>query len=109
MFGKRTSVRDAHDKYANQEVSYLLQRIEDFPGMVILASNMKSNQTGKPENVELVRRGLGFTQGSAAEDADLSNHSGMLRIGNERMVSWGHASAVTSGKSIARMIRFELA
>ena len=65
--------------------------------------------TGKRENVELVRRGLGFTQGSAAEDADLSNHSGMLRIGNERMVSWGHASAVTSGKSIARMIRFELA
>ncbi len=65
--------------------------------------------TGKPENVELVRRGLGFSQGSPADDADLSNHSGMLRIGNERMVSWGHASAVTSGKSIARMIRFELA
>ncbi|RYY57281.1 MAG: AAA family ATPase [Chitinophagaceae bacterium] len=43
IFGKRTSVRDAHDKYANQEVSYLLQRIEDYNGMVILATNMKNN------------------------------------------------------------------
>jgi len=43
LFGKRTSVKDAHDKFANQEVSYLLQRIEDYNGMVILATNMKSN------------------------------------------------------------------
>jgi AAA+ superfamily predicted ATPase len=43
IFGKRTNVRDAHDKYANQEVSYLLQRIEAHEGLVILASNMKSN------------------------------------------------------------------
>jgi len=43
LFGKRSSVQNAHDKYANQEVSYLLQRIEDFPGLVILASNFKSN------------------------------------------------------------------
>jgi hypothetical protein len=43
LFGKRTNVRDAHDKYANQEVSYLLQRIESYAGVIILASNMKSN------------------------------------------------------------------
>jgi len=43
LFGKRTNVRDAHDKYANQEVSYLLQRVEDYNGLVILASNFKSN------------------------------------------------------------------
>lgn len=43
VFGKRTNVRDAHDKYANQEVSYLLQRIESHPGLVILASNLKNN------------------------------------------------------------------
>jgi hypothetical protein len=43
VFGKRTSVKDSHDKYANQEVSYLLQRIENHPGLVILASNLKSN------------------------------------------------------------------
>jgi SpoVK/Ycf46/Vps4 family AAA+-type ATPase len=43
LFGKRSSVQNAHDKYANQEVSYLLQRVEDFPGLIILASNYKSN------------------------------------------------------------------
>ncbi|MEL6672939.1 MAG: ATP-binding protein [Bacteroidota bacterium] len=43
LFGKRTGVKDAHDKYANQEVSYLLQRIELYQGMVILASNLKDN------------------------------------------------------------------
>ena len=43
LFGKRTNVRDAHDKYANQEVSYLLQRVEHYNGLVILATNIKSN------------------------------------------------------------------
>jgi SpoVK/Ycf46/Vps4 family AAA+-type ATPase len=43
LFGKRTSVSDAHDRYANQEVSYLLQRIEDYAGLVLLASNQKEN------------------------------------------------------------------
>jgi len=43
IFGKRTRVDDAHDRYANQEVSYLLQRIEDFDGVVVLASNLKHN------------------------------------------------------------------
>jgi len=43
LLGKRTSISDAHDKYANQEVSYLLQRLEDYAGLVILATNQKSN------------------------------------------------------------------
>jgi AAA+ superfamily predicted ATPase len=43
LFGKRTGVQSSHDRYANQEVSYLLQRIEDFPGLLILASNFKTN------------------------------------------------------------------
>jgi AAA+ superfamily predicted ATPase len=43
IFGKRTGVKDAHDRYANQEVSYLLQRVEDFDGLVILSSNFKAN------------------------------------------------------------------
>jgi AAA+ superfamily predicted ATPase len=43
LFGKRTQVRDAHDKYANQEVSYLLQRIESYNGLVILATNFRGN------------------------------------------------------------------
>ncbi|KUL27661.1 ATP-binding protein [Chlorobium limicola] len=43
LFGKRTDVRDAHDKYANQEVAYLLQRIESYNGLVILATNRKTD------------------------------------------------------------------
>ena len=43
LFGKRTSVEDSHDRYANQEVSFLLQRLETFDGIVVLASNMKGN------------------------------------------------------------------
>ena len=43
LFGKRTGVKDAHDRYANQEVAYLLQRVEDYRGLVILSTNMKSN------------------------------------------------------------------
>jgi DNA polymerase III delta prime subunit len=43
LFGKRTNVQSSHDKFANQEVSFLLQRIEDFSGLLILASNFKSN------------------------------------------------------------------
>lgn len=43
LFGKRTATSSAHDRYANQEVSYLLQRIEEHPGIVILATNLKSN------------------------------------------------------------------
>jgi ATP-dependent 26S proteasome regulatory subunit len=43
IFGKRSEVKDAHDRYANIEVSYLLQRIETYDGVVILASNLRSN------------------------------------------------------------------
>lgn len=44
LFGRRTDVKDAHDKYANQEISYLLKKIEDYRGLVILATN-KNNKT----------------------------------------------------------------
>lgn len=43
LFGKRTDIRDAHDKYANQETAYLLQRIESHNGLIILASNKRGN------------------------------------------------------------------
>lgn len=43
LFGKRTSTQTSNDRHANQEVAYLLQRIEDFPGTVILATNLRSN------------------------------------------------------------------
>lgn len=43
LFGSRTQTSNSNDRHANQEVSYLLQRIEEYPGMVVLASNFKSN------------------------------------------------------------------
>jgi hypothetical protein len=43
LFGKRSDVRDAHDRYANQEVAYLLQRVERFAGLAILTSNMSGS------------------------------------------------------------------
>lgn len=74
LFGKRTDVKDSHDRYANQEVSYLLQRIEECEGMCILASNLRSNiddaflrrfnavirfpEPGQPERAEIWRRAL---------------------------------------------------
>src|SRR5205807_2394270 len=43
LFGKRSDVSDAHDRYANVEVAYLLQRMELFEGIAILATNLRSN------------------------------------------------------------------
>jgi ATPase family associated with various cellular activities (AAA) len=43
LFGKRTNVKSSNDRFANQEVSYLLQRIETFNGLIVLASNNKAN------------------------------------------------------------------
>ena len=42
LFGKRTEVRDSHDRYANIEVDYLLQRMEEYTGLAILATNRKA-------------------------------------------------------------------
>lgn len=43
LFGKRTQANSSNDRHANQQTAYLLQRIEDFPGFIILASNLKAN------------------------------------------------------------------
>jgi SpoVK/Ycf46/Vps4 family AAA+-type ATPase len=43
IFGKRSEVRDAHDRYANIESAYLLQRMESFDGIAVLATNLRAN------------------------------------------------------------------
>ena len=43
LFGKRTEVKDAHDRYANLEISYLLERMERFKGLAILATNRRKD------------------------------------------------------------------
>jgi len=42
LFGKRSEVRDSHDRFANIEINYLLQRMEDYSGLAILATNMRT-------------------------------------------------------------------
>ena len=84
LFGKRTEVRDSHDRYANLEVSYLLQRVETFTGLVILSTNRPGNvddafqrrlrfvvrfeQPTAPERAELWRRS--FPSGASLGDLD---------------------------------------
>jgi len=43
LFGKRSEVRDSHDRYANIEISYLLQKMEEYQGVSILATNLRQN------------------------------------------------------------------
>ena len=43
LFGKRTDIRDAHDRYANTDTNYLLQAVEGYPGIALLATNRKGN------------------------------------------------------------------
>lgn len=43
LFGKRSEVRDSHDRYANIKVTYLLQNVEEYEGLVILATNLMKN------------------------------------------------------------------
>jgi SpoVK/Ycf46/Vps4 family AAA+-type ATPase len=43
LFGKRSEVRDAHDRYANIEIAYLLQKMEEYEGVSILATNLRQN------------------------------------------------------------------
>ena len=63
--------------------------------------------TGKVENVEKVQRAMGFI--SDRDTDDLLSHSGMARLCDEPNVKWTHLNTMVSGKSIARMIRFEMA
>jgi SpoVK/Ycf46/Vps4 family AAA+-type ATPase len=43
LFGKRSEVKDAHDRYANVEIGYLLQKMEEYEGVTILATNLRKN------------------------------------------------------------------
>lgn len=62
LFGKRTKVKDSHDRYANVETSYLLQRLEAYRGLAILSTN--SNTTIDPSWRKKLRQVLGFSNKS---------------------------------------------
>jgi SpoVK/Ycf46/Vps4 family AAA+-type ATPase len=65
LFGKRGEVKDSHDRYANIEINYLLQRIEAYGGLAILATNMK--EALDPAFIRRLRFIVNFPYPSAAE------------------------------------------
>jgi hypothetical protein len=119
LFGKRTEVRDAHDRYANIETGYLLQRMEEYEGIAILATNLKKNLDEAfvrrmqfmlefPLPSELDRRHIWkriWPEGAplAAElDLDLVAARFQITGGNIRNVALGAAFlAASDGKVIA--------
>lgn len=64
--------------------------------------------TGEPPNVELLRKSLGFTYDDPAEDADKSNHIGMLRFGVERTMRWAGCPGQANPEHIVRTLHWEL-
>ena len=65
IFGKRSEVKDSHDRYANMEISYLLQRMEEYDGIVILATNLRKNM-----DEAFVRRMRGAIEFPLPEEPD---------------------------------------
>lgn len=60
--------------------------------------------TGRPADLDLLRRSLGFTDPNPARDADRSNHLGMLRYGNESRMLWAGFPVLSTAASIAKSI-----
>ncbi|MCA9637274.1 MAG: ATP-binding protein [Myxococcales bacterium] len=120
LFGKRSSVQDAHDRYANIEVAYLLQRIESYPGVVIMASNLRKNlddaflrrlqvivefaMPSAPERAEIWRR-VWPREAPLAEGLDPADLADRFEVsgGNIRNIAVGAAfAAAEEGSPITR-------
>jgi ATPase family associated with various cellular activities (AAA) len=69
LFGKRSEVKDSHDRYANVEISYLLQRMEDYRGLAILTTNMK--QALDPAFLRRIRFVVQFPFPDTAQRAEI--------------------------------------
>ena len=72
LFGKRTEVKDSHDRYANIEVSYLLQRMEAYRGLAILTTNHRSSLD--PAFLRRLRFVVQFPFPDAAQRAEIWRH-----------------------------------
>jgi hypothetical protein len=105
LFGKRSEIKDAHDRYSNQEVAYLLQRIESFDGITILASNLRDNlDDAFTRRFELV---VYFPLPRPAERLRLwqRGFSAKARLGNDVELDALARSYELSGGSIMNVIR----
>lgn len=64
--------------------------------------------TGLPADIERLRRALGFTYRDPAEDADRTNHVGMIRFGTEPLMFWGMAPGMARPEHLLRVLRWEI-
>ena len=120
LFGKRSEVKDAHDRYANIETAYLLQRTEEYNGLVILASNIKKNMDEAfirrlhfmldfpfPEEVERLEiwKRTFPTQAPVAPDLDLPFLARKLKVsgGNIRNIILAAAFSAAEEKTAIGM------
>jgi hypothetical protein len=119
LFGKRSEVNDSHDRYANIEVSYLLQRMESYRGLAILTTNMKESlDTAFLRRLRFV---VQFPFPDAAQRAeiwrrvfpadtplDALNHAGLSRLdvagGNIRNMALNAAYLAAEAREPVRMI-----
>jgi len=118
LFGKRSEVSDAHDRYANIEVAYLLQRIESYEGLVVLATNLRANMDDaflrrihvsvefrEPDERERLRIWqLAFPPDAPTEDLDLAWLASRFRLTGgtiHNSVITGAFLAAEAGKPIS--------
>ncbi|HEY6352713.1 MAG TPA: AAA family ATPase [Candidatus Angelobacter sp.] len=126
IFGKRSEVKDAHDRYANIEVAYLLQKMEEYEGIVILATNFRKNiddaftrrihyivEFPFPEERyrERIWRSLMPASAPLAEDVDFGFLGRQFELagGNIRNVVLAAASLAVESGGAMRMEHFVLA
>ncbi|MCB0628734.1 MAG: ATP-binding protein [Saprospiraceae bacterium] len=85
LFGKRTEIKDAHDRYANTDTNYLLQAIENYSGIAILATNKKSNiDSGFIRRLRFV---LEFPKPDKAQRLQLWRHLVGALAGEQRLLA----------------------
>jgi SpoVK/Ycf46/Vps4 family AAA+-type ATPase len=108
LFGKRSEVRDSHDRYANIEIAYLLQKMDEYDGVVILATNLRKNMDEAfsrrmhfvvefpvPEEAERYRiwKNIFPPEAPLTEDADIGFMARQFKItgGNIKNIALGAA------------------
>lgn len=122
LFGKRSEVKDSHDRYANIEIGYLLQRMETYDGVAILASNLRQNLDEAftrrldfmidfpfPEDEDRAKIWrISFPeQAPLAEDVDLMQLARRYRMAGGNIRNAAMASAFLAAADGARAIRLE--
>jgi hypothetical protein len=123
LFGKRSDVRDAHDRYANVEIAYLLQRLEDYDGVAVLTTNLRGNvdeafvrrldlvlEFAQPEEAERLaiwKRSIP-PRAPLAEDVDLPFLARKFRLtgGHIRNIALAAAFLAASGRGPITMAHF---